>query len=79
MSALCQNNWNCFSILTIKTPCFFTDLRYNICLRFVRQVIMKAMDQDTIYLNSVPGMTESLLQGKATPLEECLSESEVEW
>ena len=40
---------------------------------------MKAMDQDTIYLNSVPGMTESLLQGKTTPLEECLSESEVEW
>ena len=40
---------------------------------------MKVMDQDTVYLNSVPGMTESLLQGKATPLEECLSESEVEW
>ena len=40
---------------------------------------MKAKNQDTIYLNSVPGMTESLLQGKATPLEKCLSESEVEW
>ena len=35
--------------------------------------------QETIYLNSVPGMTASLLQGKATPLEECLSEAEVEW
>lgn len=35
--------------------------------------------QETIYLNSVPGMTASLLKGKETPLEECLSEAEVEW
>ena len=35
--------------------------------------------QETMYLNSVPGMTESLIKGKNTPLEECLSEDEVEW
>ena len=35
--------------------------------------------QETIYLNSVPGMAASLMQGKNTPLEECLSENEVEW
>ena len=35
--------------------------------------------QETLYLNSVPGMTESLIKGKNTPLEECLSEDEVEW
>ena len=35
--------------------------------------------QETIYLNSVPGMTESLLKGKNTPLEDCLSEDEIEW
>ena len=35
--------------------------------------------QETIYLNSIPGMTESLIKGKNTPIEECLSENEVEW
>ena len=35
--------------------------------------------QETIYLNSIPGMAESLIQGKNTPLEECLSEDELEW
>lgn len=28
---------------------------------------------------SVPGMTESITRGGNTPLEECLSEDEVEW
>ena len=35
--------------------------------------------QETLYLNSVPGMAESLLKGRNTPLEDCLSEDEVEW
>ena len=35
--------------------------------------------QETMYLNSVPGMAESLEKGKNTPLEDCLSEDEVEW
>lgn len=35
--------------------------------------------QETLYLNSVPGMAESLRKGKNTPLEDCLSEDEVEW
>ena len=35
--------------------------------------------QETLYLNSVPGMAESLLKGKNTSLEDCLSEDEVEW
>ena len=35
--------------------------------------------QETIYLNSIPGMADSLLQGKNTPLEECISEKDVEW
>lgn len=33
--------------------------------------------QETIYLNSVPGMAESLRNGMNTPLAECLSEDEV--
>ena len=35
--------------------------------------------QETMYLNSIPGMTESLTAGKNRPIEECLSENEVEW
>ena len=27
---------------------------------------------DTDYLNAIPGMTESILEGKATPIIECL-------
>ena len=35
--------------------------------------------QETIYLNSVPGMADSLLRGKNTPPDERLCETEVEW
>lgn len=35
--------------------------------------------EETLYLMSIPGMTESILEGGNTPLEECLSEDEVEW
>ena len=35
--------------------------------------------QETMYLNSVSGMAESLLEGKNTSLEDCLSEDDVEW
>jgi antitoxin YefM len=33
--------------------------------------------QETMYLLSVPGMRESIVEGLATPLEEC--SDEVEW
>lgn len=35
--------------------------------------------QETLYIMSVPGMTESIVEGGKTPIEECLSEGEVEW
>lgn len=35
--------------------------------------------QETLYLNSIPGMPESILAGGQTSLEDCLSEDEVEW
>jgi len=34
---------------------------------------------ETNYLNSIPGMSESLIRGKETPIEDCLSEDEVLW
>jgi len=35
--------------------------------------------EETIYLNSIPGLAESIIAGKNEPLEKCVPESEVEW
>ena len=35
--------------------------------------------QETIYLNSIPGMAESLIKGKNTPIEDCISEEDFKW
>lgn len=35
--------------------------------------------EETLYLMSVPGMAESIITGGETPIEECVSEEEVEW
>ena len=35
--------------------------------------------EETLYLMSIPNMVESIMKGGNTPLEECLSEDEVEW
>jgi len=35
--------------------------------------------EETLFLMSVPGMAESILEGGKTPLEECLTEDEVGW
>ena len=34
---------------------------------------------ETLYLSSVPTMKEKITEGLQTPLEECLSENEVQW
>ena len=34
---------------------------------------------ETKELLSIPGMTEKLIEGKKTPLSECVPESEVDW
>jgi len=33
---------------------------------------MGIFENDTEYLQSIPGMAESIIEGKATPLSECL-------
>lgn len=35
--------------------------------------------QETLYLNSIPGMYDSLKKGMETPLDQCLSEKDVQW
>lgn len=34
---------------------------------------------ETLYLCSIPGMKEKVMEGLNTPLNECLPENEVEW
>ena len=35
--------------------------------------------QETLYLNSIPGMTKSILAGAEESLDECVSEDMVDW
>lgn len=35
--------------------------------------------QETLFLDSLPGMTESILAGRDTPIEECIPEESVDW
>ena len=35
--------------------------------------------QETVYLNSIPGMAQSLIEGRDTSIEQCVAEDEVEW
>ncbi|MGI6076465.1 MAG: type II toxin-antitoxin system Phd/YefM family antitoxin [Pyramidobacter sp.] len=34
---------------------------------------------ETLYLTSVPGMKEKILEGLNTPLDECIPEDRVQW
>lgn len=46
------------------------------------EALMKSLDSpeedETLYLSSVPGMKEKLIDGLKTPIEECVSEDEVQ-
>ena len=35
--------------------------------------------QETIHLNSIPGMAESIREGGETPTEDCVPEAEASW
>ncbi|WP_320990710.1 type II toxin-antitoxin system Phd/YefM family antitoxin [Hungatella sp.] len=35
--------------------------------------------QETLYLSSIPGMTESIIEGANTPIEDCIPEDKVLW
>lgn len=34
---------------------------------------------ETLYLSSLPGMKETIMEGLATPVSECVNENEAEW
>ena len=35
--------------------------------------------EETLYLMGIPGMAESLVEGRDAPVEDCVSESALEW
>lgn len=35
--------------------------------------------EETLYLMSIPGMTESIIEGGNTDISDCIDESEVDW
>lgn len=55
----------------------------NISTRDGNAVLLSAEDysgmMETLYLVSVPGMREKILDGIKAPLEECVPEDAVEW
>lgn len=55
----------------------------NVSTKDGNAVVMSEEDynalMETLYLSSVPGMTEKIREGLNTPLSECVPESEVEW
>ncbi len=57
-------------------PCIITSRKGNGVL--ISQDDWESI-QETLYLQSIPGMQESIIEGMATPLSECVSEEELEW
>lgn len=55
----------------------------NISTRDGNAVLLSEEDysgiMETLYLVSVPGMREKIMEGMKTPLEDCVSEDAVEW
>ena len=35
--------------------------------------------QETLFLNSIPNVADSIIEGMRTPIENCVAENEVEW
>lgn len=41
--------------------------------------ITKVRIQETLFLNSISGMTESIIKGMEMPIEDCIPEEQVNW
>lgn len=57
-------------------PCIITSRKGNGVL--ISQDDWNSL-QETLYLQSIPGMKDSIVEGMATPLSECISEEDLEW
>ncbi len=61
---------------TTSEPVLITGKRNNAVL--VSEEDWRAI-QETLYLSQVKGLKESLIEGKNTPIEECIPLEELEW
>jgi prevent-host-death family protein len=71
---------NLFELIdqTVETsePVLITGTKNNAVL--ISEADWRAI-QETLYLSQVKGLKESLIAGKNTPVEECISLEELEW
>lgn len=71
------------NIFTFMEQTVKYNMPINITSKDGNAVLMSRTDYDslmeTLYLTSIPGMEEKITSGLNTPIEECLSEDEVEW
>lgn len=55
----------------------------NISTREGNAVVISEEDynglMETVYLSSIPGQREKIVEGLQTPIDECLTEDEVDW
>lgn len=55
----------------------------NISTKHGNAVVLSEEDynslMETLYIESIPGLKEEILEGGNTPIDECLKEDEVEW
>lgn len=59
--------------ITSHEPTFITGKKGNAVL--ISEEDYKAMEE-TIYLSSIPGMKEKIIEGMNTPLDECITDDE---
>lgn len=60
------------SVIKHSEPIFVTGKTGNVVI--VSEEDWRAM-QETIYLSSIPGMKEKIIEGMKTPLEECVEDN----
>lgn len=55
----------------------------NISTKHGNAVVLSEEDynnlMETLYISSIPGLKEDVIEGLKEPLENCISEDEVEW
>ena len=71
-----QNLYNVMdSVITTQEPAYITTKKGNIVM--LSESDYRAINE-TLYLLSIPGMREKLIEGKNTPLEECVEDPDDE-
>lgn len=55
----------------------------NISTKHGNAIVLSEEDynnlMETLYISSIPGLKEDIIEGLKEPLEDCISEDEVEW